>query len=337
MIPEALLIDALTARLDGLDERHEGAWRLFNGFTEGWPDLAVDVLARTLVLQDYSAEPHGDDTLQTLVELYRRALPWLTAAIVKPRMADVQTRRGRVLWGQPDRRLREDGVRYAVDLLLNRDTGFYLDTRGLRAWLKARASGKRMLNAFAYTGSLGAAALAGGATQVVQLDRARAFLNVAKETYTLNGFPIHKADFVTEDFFIAASRWRRQDKAFDLVVLDPPPFAESAAGVVDLQAAYGRLLNKARPLVAHGGALIAINNALFSSGADFLNVLEAACADGYLSIESLIPVPQDLIGYASTAPLWPADPTPFNHPTKMAVLRVSRKTIDEGRMPKDEG
>ena len=86
-----------------------------------------------------------------------------------------------------------------------------------------------------------------------------------------------------------------------------------------------------------GGALIAINNALFSSGADFLNVLEAACADGYLSIESLIPVPQDLIGYASTAPLWPADPTPFNHPTKMAVLRVSRKTIDEGRMPKDEG
>ena len=330
MIPEALLIDALTARRDSLDERHEGAWRLFNGFTEGWPDLAVDVLARTLVLQDYSSDPLDDAALEILVELYRRELPWLSGAVVKPRMADVQARRGRVLWGQPDRRLREAGVRYAVDLLLNRDTGFYLDTRGLRAWLKAQASGKTMLNAFAYTGSLGAAALAGGATQVVQLDRARAFLNLAKETYTLNGFPIHKADFVTEDFFIAASRWRRQDKTFDLVVLDPPPFAESAAGTVDLQAAYGRLLNKARPLVAHGGALIAINNALFSSGADYLRVLEGACADGYLSIESLIPVPQDLVGYAATAPLWPSDPTPFNHPTKIAVLRVSRKTKDEG-------
>ncbi len=329
MIPEALLLDALTARIDGFDDRHEGAWRLFNGFTEGWPDLSIDLLARTLVVQDYASQPIAAEALAALVTLYRRELPWLTAAVVKPRMADMETRRGRVLWGEPDRRLREDGVRYAVDLLVNRDTGFYLDTRGLRAWLRAQSAGKTLLNAFAYTGSLGAAALAGGAAGVLQLDRARSFLNIAKETYTLNGFPIRKADFVVEDFFIAASRWRRQYRLFDLVVLDPPPFAETAAGIVDLQAAYGRLLNKARPLVADGGALIAINNALFFSGAAYLRLLEAACSDGYLSIEALIPVPQDLVGYASAPPAWPADPTPFNHPTKIAVLRVRRKTKDE--------
>ena len=325
MIPEASLHAALAARADRLDAAHEGGWRLFNGFTEGWPEIAIDVLARTLVVHDYHAEPLADAPLTELVGLFRTALPWLTAAIVKPRQADLQTRRGRVLFGQPDRRLREDGVRYAFDPTLNRDTGFYLDTRNLRAWLRANAAGKTLLNAFAYTGSLGAAALAGGATGVVQLDRARAFLNIAKETYTLNGFPIRKADFVTEDFFIAAGHWRRAERVFDLVVLDPPPFAESAAGVVDLQAAYSRLLNKARPLVADGGALIAINNALFASGADFNAVLEAACADGYLSVETLIPVPQDLIGFSGPSRPWPTDPSPFNHPTKIAVVRVRRK------------
>lgn len=325
MILEALLHTALIARSDLLDDKHEGAWRLFNGFTEGWPDLAIDVLARTLIVQDYASEPLGSDALDAVVAPYRQALPWLTAAVVKPRMADVQARRGRALFGEPDRRLREDGVRYAVDMLLNRDTGFYLDTRELRAWLRANAAGKTVLNAFAYTGSLGAAALAGGAASVVQLDRARSFLNLAKETYTLNGFAIRRNDFVSEDFFIAASQWRRADRRFDLVVIDPPPFAEGAAGTVDLQAAYGRLLNKARPLVADGGALIAINNALFSSGADYLRVLETACSDGYLALEAMLPVPADLIGFSVAPRPWPADPAPFNHPTKIAVMRVRRK------------
>ncbi|MBL8094167.1 MAG: class I SAM-dependent methyltransferase [Anaerolineales bacterium] len=325
MIPEARLQRALAARAAMLDDKHEGAWRLFNGFTEGWPELAVDVLARTLIVHDYAAEPLNTEALAALLALYREALPWLAAAVVKPRQADLQARRGRALFGQPDRRLREDGVRYAVDVLLNRDTGFYLDTRGLRAWLRANAADKTVLNAFAYTGSLGAAALAGGAAGVVQLDRARSFLNLAKETYTLNGFPIHKADFVVEDFFVAASRWRRAERTFDLVLLDPPPFAESAAGVVDLQSAYGRLLNKARPLVADGGALIAINNALFSSGADFLRVIEAASADGYLSLEATLPVPPDLLGFGDAPRAWPTDPSPFNHPTKIAVVRVRRK------------
>ncbi len=122
-----------------------------------------------------------------------------------------------------------------------------------------------------------------------------------------------------------ASQWRRADRRFDLVVIDPPPFAEGAAGTVDLQAAYGRLLNKARPLAADGGALIAINNALFSSGADYLRVLEAACSDGYLALEATLPVPADLIGFSEAPRPWPADPAPFNHPTKIAVLRVRRK------------
>jgi 23S rRNA (cytosine1962-C5)-methyltransferase len=93
---------------------------------------------------------------------------------------------------EPDRRVRENGVWYALDLQANRDAGLYLDTRSLRRWLKERMAGARVLNTFAYTGSLGVAALAGGAARVVHVDLKRDFLNIARTSYTLNGFAIHR-------------------------------------------------------------------------------------------------------------------------------------------------
>jgi len=87
------------------------------------------------------------------------------------------------------------------------------------------------------------------------------------------------------------------------------------------------VINKVRPLINDGGYLVAVNNALFVSGADYMRTLEDLCADGYLSIAELIPVPLDSTGYPRTVVrTLPIDPTPFNHSTKIAVLRVRRKT-----------
>ena len=86
------------------------------------------------------------------------------------------------------------------------------------------------------------------------------------------------------------------------------------------------MINKVRPLVKDGGRLIAINNSLFLKGADHLAGLEQLCRDEYLSIETVLPVPPDFTGYPGTrvAPP-PVDPAPFNHPTKIVVLKVRRK------------
>lgn len=97
-------------------------------------------------------------------------------------------------------RIVEHGVRYSVNLTMNQDASLYLDTRKLRKWALEHLDGKTVLNTFAYTGSLGVAARAGGAARVLQVDRSRDFLNVAKDSYTLNGFPIEKRDFLAEDF-----------------------------------------------------------------------------------------------------------------------------------------
>ncbi len=165
-----------------------------------------------------------------------------------------------------DRKIIENGVWYAIDPMINRDTSLYLDTRNVRLWASQHLKDRSALNTFAYTGSLGVAAQAGGATRVVHLELNRRFLNIAKTSYTLNGFPINKSDFQTGDFWPRINRLKTADERFDCVFLDPPIYSATTRGVVDLAQGYTRLINKVRPLINHDGFLVAINNALFVSG-----------------------------------------------------------------------
>ncbi len=322
---------AVDARAALIDARHETAFRLFNGFVEGCPRIVVDVYGTTGVVHDYSDPPGsgGDLVSETTQRLVER-LPWIETVVMKPRRAKFSDeRRGRVVHGEPsaiETSIREGGVRYAVDLLLNQDASFFLDTRNLRAWALANLRAKSVLNTFAYTGSLGVAAAAAGARRVVHLDLSRRFLNVAKTSYTLGGFPIDKRDFRVGDFWTLVDGLKRSGELFDCAFVDPPFFSTTAKGRVDLVSEFSRVLNKVQPLVADGGWLVAVNNALFVPGSDYHSLLLRHCESGYLSIESLVDVPIDSTGYPGTrSEAEPADPAPFNHPTKIAVLRVRRK------------
>jgi len=326
----ALLEPAVITRGPFYDVRHESAFRLFNGFYEGLPDLVIDVYGQTLVLHNYADSPENGIALAEEARLFLRPrLPWLRTAIIKSRNSPhPDLRRGVVIAGNaPDRKVREHGIWYALDLIMHRDASLYLDTRTLRQWAIENLQGKTVLNTFAYTGSLGVAAMGGGAKRVVHLDLNRNFLNIAKTSYTMNGFPVVKSDFITSDFFPGVARLKRDGRLFDCVFLDPPFFSSTAKGTVDLVDDSKRLINKVRPLVADGGWLVAVNNALFVSGREYMGMLEELCASGYLSVESLIPVPEDFTGYPETrVDEYITDPAPFNHPTKIAVLKVKRKS-----------
>jgi 23S rRNA (cytosine1962-C5)-methyltransferase len=324
-----LLDRAMQAREALFEPRHESAFRVFNGFLEGYPDLAIDLYASCLVIHDYSELPGaGETAVQQAGGWFRQRLPWLEAIILKVRNgSSFEEKRGRLVFGSsPDRRVKENGVWYAIDLCMNRDASLYLDTRNLRAWLKEKMGGKTVLNTFAYTGSLGVAAYAGGANRVIQMDQNRRFLNLAKESQTLNGFLISRRDFVVGDFWPAVSRLKRSEERFDCVILDPPFFSSTEKGVVDLASNSARLINKVRPLINDGGYLVAINNALFLSGAAYMETLNELCADGYLEVDELIPVAEDFTGYPQTRLGSPVtDPAPFNFATKIAILKVRRK------------
>jgi len=311
------------------DDQHRSALRIFNGFVEGCPDLVVDIYARTAVLFNYSERPEESLPMIRMAQTFLQDhFPWLIAGIMKTRNSPtLEERRGKFLFGKtPDRKVQEHGVWYAMDLCMNQDASLYLDTRNLRQWLIQHMSGKTVLNTFAYTGSLGVAACAGGAERVVQLDLNRSFLNLAKTSYTLNGFSIRKTDFIAGDFWAEVKRFKRAEQHFDCVVMDPPFYSATSKGSLDLNTDSARLINKLRPLVNDGGWLVAVNNALYVSGKKYLETLEELCADGYLKIAELIPVPEDFCGYAQAQnEVQLPDPAPFNHSTKIAVLEVRKK------------
>ena len=315
------------SRLALFGSPHESAFRLFNGFVEGCPDLVIDVYATTVVLQNYANNPdEGMLFVQEAKEILQNRLNWLHAGIVKTRNSTSQEeKRGQLLFGASvDKKISEHGVWYALNLTLNRDASFYLDTRDLRKWLTENMQVKSVLNTFAYTGSFGVAALAGGASRVVQVDHNRQFLDLAKESYTLNGFSINRNDFLAQDFFPAVSRFKHSKQFFDCAILDPPFFSSSSKGKVDQVHESARLINKLRPLINDGGYLVAMNNALYVSGGEYIQTLETLCKDGYMKIKELIPVPDDFVGYHRIGkPI--TDPAPFNHSTKIAILDVKRK------------
>jgi len=321
---------AVTARSALIDSQHLAALCLFNGFSEGCPGLVIDLYGRTLVFFNQSDSPQELDALILLAQhMLLEHFPWVQAVIVKTRRSKEENlRRGILTYGQQaDQQITEHGVHYAVDLTLNQDASLYLDTRNLRGWLHRSMRGRRVLNTFAYTGSLGAAALAGGASNVVQVDLSDRFLNLARKTYALNSIPVQEQDFMTGDFFRVIASLKLQKQLFDCVLLDPPYFSVTNAGRVDLADEASRLINKVRPLIAHNGILVAVNNALFVSGEAYLAELKVLCSDGYMQVEQVIPVPQDVTGYPETIkdPHYPADPAPFNYPTKIVLLRATRK------------
>ena len=326
-----LLEKAIASRVTLLDGNHESAFRLFNGFTEGNPLLAIDLYAGTVIFNNYHADVNAGmalvDEAKNFLQNHPQTLGWLRAGIAKSRNSKIpEERNGKIIFGdKPDRKIKEHGVWYAVDLTMNRDASLYLDTRNLRKWLVDNSAGKTVLNTFAYTGSLGVAATAGGARRVVQLDRSKQFLNLAKDSYSLNNFAIHKSDFITSDFFPAIAKFKSTKEFFDFVIIDPPFFSTTSKGRVDQENDSARLINKVRPLINDGGTLIAINNALYVSGKEYLQTLENLCKDGYLKIEELIPVPEDFTGYDAGQQI--TDPAPFNHSTKIAVLKVKRKQV----------
>ena len=322
-----LLQQAIEARADFVDTGHQTAFRLFNGFNEGYPELVLEIYGCTLVAHDYASESGQNKLLvQNVTQHLASVLTWLRAGVLKVRNGRTQEeKKGTLVFGEkPDTTINEYGVSYAIDLTLNRDSSFYLDTRNLRKWLLDNMQGKSVLNTFAYTGSLGVAAMAGGAARVLQHDLNQKFLSLARRSYSLNGFPILNQDFISADFFPTVSGLKRMKQTFDCVILDPPFFSTTSKGKVDQEKESARLINKVRPLIRDDGYLIAINNALYVSGKEYMQTLEDLSRDGYLKVEEIIPIPEDCTGYNIVGtPI--TDPSPFNHSTKIAILKVRRK------------
>jgi 23S rRNA (cytosine1962-C5)-methyltransferase len=151
----------------------------------------------------------------------------------------------------------ENGVTMAVDVAGGHKTGFYLDQRDNRQLLGRLSAGKSVLNCFCYTGGFSLQALAGGAASVLSIDSSGPALAQAAANLALNPqLPAAYAEWLEADVFAALREFRKAGRLFDLIVLDPPKFAPSAAHAERAAKAYKDINLLGFRLLNPGGLLM---------------------------------------------------------------------------------
>lgn len=189
----------------------------------------------------------------------------------------------------------ENGVRLAIDIAGGHKTGFYLDQRENRALLGQLSAGKDVLNCFCYTGGFSLQALAGGAKSVLSIDSSGPALAQAKANLALNPqLPAERAEWQEADVFQALRDFRKAGKLFDLVVLDPPKFAPSAAHADRAAKAYKDINILGCRLLKPGGLLMTYS----CSGGVGLEMFQKIIADSALDAERSARIVRRLSGAA---------------------------------------
>jgi 23S rRNA (cytosine1962-C5)-methyltransferase len=148
----------------------------------------------------------------------------------------------------------EAGVRFQVNLAEGQKTGFYLDQRDNRQVVARLAKGRRMLDAFCYTGGFGLHAAKAGASAVMGVDVSEPALALARANAELNG--LHNITFERGHVFERLDQLVDGGERFGLVVLDPPKFARSGHAVEEALRGYRRLQTQSLRLLESGGILV---------------------------------------------------------------------------------
>ena len=175
--------------------------------------------------------------------------------------------------------IKEHGMSLLVDVVQGHKTGFYLDQRASRAAAKRYAKAKTVLNCFSYTGTFGVAALQGGAVSVTNADLSELALATALKNAELNQLDLTKLDNVKFDVFKLLRQYREQGKQFDMVILDPPKFAESKAQLMGACRGYKDINMVAMQIVKPGGLLLTFSCSGLMEDSLFQKIVADAALD----------------------------------------------------------
>jgi 23S rRNA (cytosine1962-C5)-methyltransferase len=263
--------------------RHTNAMRLVHGESDGLPGLVVDRYADVLVAQFLAAgvERWREGLLDSLMALTGCAAIYERSDAEVRKLEGLQPRSGFVRGNKSASRcpIVEYGLNFRVDVEQGQKTGFFLDQRENRARVRALAAGREVLDGFAYTGGFSIAALAGGAKRVCAIESSSDAVQIARENLAANPLDPARVEFAQADVFAHLRLLRDRGARFDLVVLDPPKFAPTAAQAKNAARAYKDINLLAFKLLAPGGLLATFSCSGGVDAALFQSIVAGAAAD----------------------------------------------------------
>jgi 23S rRNA (cytosine1962-C5)-methyltransferase len=259
------------------------AFRLIHAESDQLPGLVVDRYGERLVLQSLTAG--SEFWRETLADLLLEQTG--ASAIYERSDADV-----RELEGLPPRNgplrgstsdahitIHEYGLKFQVDIYSGHKTGFYLDQRANRKRIGELAAGREVLNCFCYTGGFSIHAARGGAKSIVSVDTSGEALALGQENAALNGIEASGQEWLEADVFTALRKFRDQNRAWDLIILDPPKFAPTAAQAEKAARGYKDINRLAFKLLRPGGILATFSCSGGIDAALFQKIVASAALD----------------------------------------------------------
>jgi 23S rRNA (cytosine1962-C5)-methyltransferase len=251
--------------------------------SDGLPGITIDKYQDVLVVQLLSAgaDAKRKQLVAALLEVFpehsiyersdvdvrkKEGLPLVTGWLHLPRDS------GEVL-------IKEHGMTLVVDVVNGHKTGFYLDQRVNRAALRRFAKDANILNCFSYTGTFAVAALMGGAKHVTNVDLSDLALETAVRNAELNQLDLSKLSNQKADVFKLLRQYQEQRKTFDIVVLDPPKFADNKAQLNSACRGYKDINRVAMQLVKPGGLLFTFSCSGLMEESLFQKVVADAALD----------------------------------------------------------
>jgi 23S rRNA (cytosine1962-C5)-methyltransferase len=265
--------------------------RLVYGEADGLPGLIADRYGDTLVVQltTAGAEHWREVIADALLEATGAARVYERSDVDVRELEGLAPRVG-VLRGDepPDAiAINEHSVQFLVDVRHGHKTGFYLDQRTNRHIVGKLARDKEMLNCFCYTGGFSLHALAEGVGHVTSIDTSGEALEWGRRQAALNGFDESRATWLEADVFKALRTLRDQGKSFDVIVLDPPKFAPTAAHAEKAARGYKDINLLAFKLLKPGGLLATFSCSGGISDELFQKIVAGAALDAGVEAQIL--------------------------------------------------
>jgi len=299
MVPDAsvsdLVANAVARRGDYFVNCYTNAVRLVNAESDFLPGVVADYYAGHVVCQFTSA---GADVRKD--EIAAALMKFAPCCLGVSERLDVDVRRKEGLATEPAFaalvgeeppelvEITEGQVKFLVDVRRGHKTGFYLDQREARAAVGPFANGADVLNCFSYTGGFGLFARACGAASVAQVDVSADALALARKNESLEHLCGTKMEYVEADVFKYLRQCRDANRTFDMIVLDPPKFAETKGQVMKAARGYKDINLLAMKLLRPGGTLATFSCSGAMTPELFDKVLAEAAEDARRSFQVVV-------------------------------------------------
>lgn len=296
---------ALVRRAGLLLDEHTDCFRLFTGRHEGVSGLVVDLLGKVVLIAALQGKYQGDeDSLRRLGSHYARVLgkKSVYARFVPKRPPGSSRARNpigrlRLIQGEeaPEFIVCENGIKFLIRPEAGGAVGLFLDQRDNRHRIRALAEGKDVLNLFAYTCGFSVAAALGGAGSTTSVDLATKCLDWGRENFRANGIALENHTFIRGDAFEYLKRAERQQRRFDVVVIDPPSFARAKKPprTFEIKKHLVELIAQAARLLRPGGRLLVSTNYRLVSKGWLIEQVERAAGDQSFKIVAQPRLPLD--------------------------------------------